>query len=89
MKIVDRVRGELTSLQRKTLGALVVMDVPRDVVATLAKNGVSSATDFDWQAQLRRYWEEDPREGADGDHAHHERRGGVRVQVLGQLGRGW
>ena len=62
MKIVDRVRGELTSLQRKTLGALVVMDVhARDVVANLAKKGVSSPTDFDWQAQLRSYWEDDPR----------------------------
>ena len=63
LKIVDRVRGELTSLQRKTLGALVVMDVhARDVVSVLARNGVSSATDFDWQAQLRSYWEDDPRE---------------------------
>ena len=60
LKVVDRVRGELTSLQRKTLGALVVMDVhARDVVAKLAEKGVSSATDFDWQAQLRSYWEED------------------------------
>mmetsp|Transcript_6703 Transcript_6703/g.27190 ORF Transcript_6703/g.27190 Transcript_6703/m.27190 type:complete len:4341 (+) Transcript_6703:132-13154(+) len=66
LKIVDRVRGELTSLQRKTLGALVVMDVhARDVVSVLAKNGVASATDFDWQAQLRSYWEEDPREERD------------------------
>ena len=63
LKVVDLVRGELTSLQRKTLGALVVMDVhARDVVSVLAQNGVSAATDFDWQAQLRSYWEEDPRE---------------------------
>ena len=29
------------------------------MVANLAANGVSAPTDFDWQAQLRSYWEED------------------------------
>ncbi len=58
MKIVDAVRGELTGLQRATLGALVVMDVhARDVVEQLAKQGVSDSMDFAWQAQLRTYWE--------------------------------
>ena len=88
LKIVDRVRGELTSLQRKTLGALVVMDVhARDVVSVLAKNGVASASDFDWQAQLRSYWEEDPTRGKrlDGDHAHHERRGWVTGTSIWEL----
>ena len=29
------------------------------MVANLAAKGVSAPTDFDWQAQLRSYWEED------------------------------
>lgn len=58
---MDLVRGELTKLQRATLGALVVMDVhARDVVAALAAGSVASQSDFDWQAQLRSYWVEDP-----------------------------
>lgn len=60
LKVVDLVRGELTKLQRATLGALVVMDVhARDVVGALAEGAVSSQSDFDWQAQLRSYWVED------------------------------
>ena len=58
MRIVDGVRGELTGLQRATLGALVVMDVhSRDVVSELVRQGVTDAQDFGWQAQLRTYWQ--------------------------------
>ena len=60
MKIVDLVRGDLTKLERATLGALVVMDVhARDVVTKLVADSVTSVTDFDWQAQLRTSWEAD------------------------------
>lgn len=56
--IVMKVRGDLTYLQRCTLGALVVIDVhARDVVEHLIANGVSDVGNFDWQSQLRYYWE--------------------------------
>lgn len=60
LKIVDLVRGQLTKLQRATLGALVVMDVhARDVCTALADGNITNESDFDWQAQLRSYWVED------------------------------
>eukprot|EP00955_Chlamydomonas_euryale_P117752 366496-Chlamydomonas_euryale.AAC.8 len=41
MKVVDLVRGQLTGLQRATLGALVVMDVhARDVVSALVEKQI-------------------------------------------------
>ncbi|GMH41773.1 hypothetical protein BSKO_09683 [Bryopsis sp. KO-2023] len=75
LKNVDSVLGKLTELQRTTLGnkdqirifvahriqrALVVLDVhARDVVTTLAAKGIDNIADFERQAQLRSYWNED------------------------------
>ena len=47
-------RGELSKLERKTLSALIVIDVhARDVTAELARLGVASETDFEYVSQLR------------------------------------
>jgi dynein heavy chain len=57
--IVMKVRGDLTYLQRCSLGALVVIDVhARDVIEHLIANNVTEIANFDWQSQLRYYFED-------------------------------
>jgi dynein heavy chain len=49
------VRGELTAMQRLTLGALVVIDVhARDSISHLVHSGVERADNFEWQSQVGR-----------------------------------
>lgn len=56
LDVVKVVRKDIPKLLRKTLGALVVMDVHnRDVINELSKAKLQSPSDFDWQAHLRYY----------------------------------
>eukprot|EP01012_Entosiphon_sulcatum_P032728 TRINITY_DN4157_c0_g3_i1.p1 TRINITY_DN4157_c0_g3~~TRINITY_DN4157_c0_g3_i1.p1 ORF type:complete len:4135 (-),score=940.22 TRINITY_DN4157_c0_g3_i1:62-12466(-) len=55
---VDLVKGQLTKLQRTCVGTLIVINVhARDVVQKLIDSKVKSAKDFEWNMQLRYYWE--------------------------------
>lgn len=56
--VVNFVRSELPPLVRKTMGALIVLDVhSRDVVTDLIEKKVDKINDFNWTSQLRYYWE--------------------------------
>ena len=59
-QLTEMVRGQLSSLQRKIIVALVTTDVhARDIIEELKHDNVSSINDFRWVKQLRYYWEED------------------------------
>ncbi|XP_052058680.1 dynein axonemal heavy chain 3-like isoform X1 [Mytilus californianus] len=59
-EVVKLVRGQLTSMARITLGALIVIDVhARDVVNNLKEKEIRSPQDFSWISQLRYYFEEE------------------------------
>lgn len=54
------VRGDLSSLERKIIVALITTEVHnRDVVDRLVQNECESVFSFDWQQQLRYYLEND------------------------------
>jgi dynein heavy chain, axonemal len=52
--VIGLVQGEISTLDRMTLGSLIVVDVhSRDVVASLISEGVRGVSDFAWKSQLR------------------------------------
>jgi dynein heavy chain len=58
-QLTELVRGNLSSLKRKIIVALVTTDVhARDIIEDLVKSNVQSIYDFAWQQQLRYYWDD-------------------------------
>ncbi|CAK4102409.1 unnamed protein product [Aphanomyces euteiches] len=58
--LIVKIRGNLTSLERKVIVALVTTDVhARDIVESLWKENVTDVGNFIWQQQLRYYWDPD------------------------------
>jgi dynein heavy chain len=60
LKLIIKIRSDLTSLVRKVIVALVTTDVhARDIIDELCDREVRDVHDFLWQQQLRYYWETD------------------------------
>jgi dynein heavy chain len=58
--MVSIVRRQLTPNQRKVIGAKLTLDVhARDTNFEMIHKNISWVNDFDWQKQLRYYWEEE------------------------------
>ncbi|XP_067440238.1 dynein axonemal heavy chain 6 [Thunnus thynnus] len=54
------VRGQLPTLHRNIITALITIDVhARDIVTDLVRQKVDSRMNFEWQRQLRYYWDLD------------------------------
>ncbi|KAK7929355.1 hypothetical protein WMY93_005750 [Mugilogobius chulae] len=54
------VRGHLPSLHRNIITALITIDVhARDIVTDLVQQKVDTRSNFEWQRQLRYYWDMD------------------------------
>ena len=57
--LVNCVRGKLSRVERATIQALLVIEVHNQVITNeIRDKGVSEVNTFDWQAQLRYYWED-------------------------------
>ncbi|CAE7187692.1 DNAH3, partial [Symbiodinium necroappetens] len=58
MGLVRLVRGDISKLQRMSIGALIVIDVhAKDTVEKMAKDNITDVFSFEWISQLRYYWE--------------------------------
>ncbi|TMW60768.1 hypothetical protein Poli38472_000810 [Pythium oligandrum] len=59
-KLADMVRGQLSSIERKKVVALITIEIhSRDVIDRLVKQNCKSVNDFDWLMQLRFYFNKD------------------------------
>ncbi|CAI9736985.1 dynein axonemal heavy chain 6-like [Octopus vulgaris] len=57
-KLAELVSGGLDKLARSTLCALITIDVhARDIVSNLIEKDISNCQSFEWQKQLRYYWD--------------------------------
>ncbi|XP_047672459.1 dynein axonemal heavy chain 6 isoform X2 [Tachysurus fulvidraco] len=58
--LASLVRGNLPKIHRNIITALITVDVhARDIVSELVKAKVDSSSRFEWQRQLRYYWDMD------------------------------
>ena len=56
--LIKMVQGELTAGMRQKIMCMITMDAhSRDIIEKLRDEGVKSADEFQWQSQLKAYWD--------------------------------
>uniref|UniRef100_A0A0G4IFQ9 AAA+ ATPase domain-containing protein n=1 Tax=Chromera velia CCMP2878 TaxID=1169474 RepID=A0A0G4IFQ9_9ALVE len=56
--LVDLVRQDISSQQRKKVNTLIILDVhARDIVDRFVRDSILDAREFEWESQLRFYWD--------------------------------
>ena len=56
--LIALVRTEIPDLLRKCVNTLIILDVhARDIVDSFVRDSIMSAKEFEWESQLRFYWD--------------------------------
>ncbi|KAJ3359470.1 Dynein heavy chain 10, axonemal, partial [Kappamyces sp. JEL0680] len=59
-QLVITVRSDLTSNDRKKINTQIIVDVhARDIVDRFVRDSIMDANEFEWESQLRFYWDRD------------------------------
>jgi dynein heavy chain len=58
-ELVVRVRSNLSSNERKKVNSMLIIDVhARDIVDRFVRDSIMDAREFEWESQLRFYWDQ-------------------------------
>lgn len=56
--LIDLIRTDLNNLERKKINTLIIVDVhARDIVDRFVRDSILDAREFEWESQLRFYWD--------------------------------
>jgi len=56
--LITLVRQDISGLLRKCTNMLIILDVhARDIVDSFVRDSIMSAKEFEWESQLRFYWD--------------------------------
>ena len=58
--LIQMIRGDISQLQRLKINTLIIVDVhARDIVDSFVRDSILDSREFEWESQLRFYWEND------------------------------
>jgi dynein heavy chain len=59
LDLITLIRQDIDNLTRKCINTLIILDVhARDIVSDFVRDSVLEAKEFDWEKQLRFYWDQ-------------------------------